>query len=102
MKLVQGRSLKHVIRETRQKWGASYAAGRRTTLSQQYFRAAARLIMEAAEALGYAHAQGVVHRDIKPHNLILTPDGHALVTDFVWHVLAALFWQDGPKAAGKA
>jgi len=82
MKLVQGRSLNHVIRDTREKWEASYAAGRRTTLSQQYFRTAARLIMEAAEALEYAHSQGVIHRDIKPHNLILTPEGHPVITDF--------------------
>jgi eukaryotic-like serine/threonine-protein kinase len=36
---------------------------------------------EAADALEYAHEQGVVHRDIKPEN-ILIDDGHALVVDF--------------------
>ncbi len=36
---------------------------------------------EAADALDYAHRQGVVHRDIKPENILLA-EGHALVADF--------------------
>ncbi len=55
---------------------------RATDLSLKYFRTAARLIMEVAEALEYAHSEGVIHRDIKPHNLILTAEGHLVVTDF--------------------
>jgi eukaryotic-like serine/threonine-protein kinase len=42
---------------------------------------AVRLAGEIAEALAYAHGQGVVHRDIKPENIMLT-GGHPLVADF--------------------
>ena len=42
---------------------------------------AIRIACEVAEALGYAHAHGVVHRDIKPENIIFSA-GRALVTDF--------------------
>jgi DNA-binding SARP family transcriptional activator len=41
---------------------------------------AARLTREVAEALGYAHAHGVVHRDVSPENVLLA-DGHALLTN---------------------
>ena len=40
------------------------------------------LTAQAAEALGAAHAAGIVHRDVKPANLIVTPDRHVKITDF--------------------
>jgi tRNA A-37 threonylcarbamoyl transferase component Bud32/tetratricopeptide (TPR) repeat protein len=43
---------------------------------------ALRIAHEITDALGYAHARGIVHRDVKPENILLADTGHALVADF--------------------
>jgi serine/threonine-protein kinase len=45
-------------------------------------RRAVQLALEIADALAFAHEHGLVHRDVKPQNVLLTPDGDAKVTDF--------------------
>lgn len=43
---------------------------------------ALQVVKQIAEALRSAHKHGVIHRDIKPHNIMITADGHVKVTDF--------------------
>src|SRR6266516_3197464 len=66
MKHVQGRSLDVIIRDI----GPLPLAMTQTILAQ------------VADALGYAHRHGVIHRDIKSANIMLDEDGWAVVTDF--------------------
>ncbi|HUG90949.1 MAG TPA: serine/threonine-protein kinase [Planctomycetaceae bacterium] len=54
-------------------------AGQRTAT---YFESVARIGVQVADALAYAHAQGVTHRDIKPSNLLLDTRGIVWITDF--------------------
>jgi len=50
--------------------------------SIRHFRKAAAMVRDVASALSYAHQHGVLHRDVKPSNLLLDPEGRVWVTDF--------------------
>lgn len=45
-------------------------------------REAARIVRELAEALAYVHRQGLIHRDVKPGNVLIDAQGRPLLTDF--------------------
>lgn len=65
-------------------------------------RRVVRLMREVAEGLGYAHGLGVIHRDIKPGN-VLIQGSHALVTDFgVSKAISAAMPHSGYTSAGTA
>jgi serine/threonine protein kinase/Flp pilus assembly protein TadD len=50
--------------------------------SREWFDTVARLLADVADALHYAHGRGVIHRDVKPANLMLSNDGRLCLTDF--------------------
>ncbi len=93
MQFIQGRGLDEVLIEVGKlcttpkvlDTSPSETTPELSTLSetgQRYFQSAARLGIQVAEALAYAHRQGIVHRDIKPGNLILDAQGTVWVADF--------------------
>jgi serine/threonine protein kinase len=47
-----------------------------------FYQSVARVGLQVAEALAYAHAQGILHRDVKPSNLLLDARGNVWITDF--------------------
>jgi len=67
MEYVRGEPLSKVLREAGGKFPAENALS---------------FALEIAEALSYAHSQGVIHGDIKPANILITDDGHAKIADF--------------------
>ncbi len=95
MQYIEGISLHHKVVEERAK--AQHGKAADSGSDRARYRQAAGIGIQAADALEYAHEQGVLHRDIKPSNLILDPSGAVWITDFG---LAKLAGDDGLTRTG--
>ena len=81
MEYVEGRSLAAFIEETRARQGLSRTSD--SEWRRGHVRRVVEWFVDAADALEYVHQQGVIHRDIKPLNLLLADgDTRILLTDF--------------------
>ncbi|MBK8032543.1 MAG: protein kinase [Chloroflexi bacterium] len=70
MELIQGPTLKDVLTDLQ------------TRHELMPLKEALRVVREAASALAYAHSQNMIHRDVKPANLMLDSDSRIVLTDF--------------------
>ena len=70
MAFIEGRDLSQILKE--------HSAGGTLMPHAQVLQ----IIRDIGGALDHAHSQGVIHRDIKPSNIMVTHDGHAVLTDF--------------------
>ena len=61
---------------------ASHPSSGSASRGRVYYRQVARWMSEAADALNYAHSQGIIHRDIKPGNLMPSREGRIMILDF--------------------
>jgi WD40 repeat protein/serine/threonine protein kinase len=62
--------------------GTSHPSHKGKSKKQSYWHSVASIGLQVANALEYAHKQGILHRDIKPSNLLLDTQGTVWVTDF--------------------
>ncbi|GEM_PF-2593784 len=76
MDLVEGKSFAQIVDRSRE----AKRAGR--SAAHADLRDELRILADVADAVGYAHQNGVVHRDLKPGNVLVDPQGHAWVIDF--------------------
>jgi serine/threonine protein kinase/Flp pilus assembly protein TadD len=124
MELIDGQSLDHVLRDmvdegsnplmeaTVTQTVTELRPQRASTTSQdqaatslsdtsaggrEWFDTVAKLMADVADALHYAHGRGVIHRDVKPANLMLSRDGHLSITDFG---LARMLQEPGMTVSG--
>ncbi len=82
MRLVEGQTLAHLLERARAGAGTQSLAREWPPHSALELRAVLHFFERAARALHAAHEAGVLHRDVKPGNLMLTPDNQPVLLDF--------------------
>ena len=83
MQLIHGLSLDRILKLLRHEQKESLQDyGIPPPGSMAYFRWICQRFLQVLDALAHVHHQGLLHRDIKPGNLILEPDGRIWITDF--------------------
>ena len=84
MEYVKGRNLAEELKRLREEKGVEddTTAHLPSSQAETYFRSIAELVRQAADGLHYAHQHGIVHRDVKPSNLLLDQEGHLRIVDF--------------------
>jgi serine/threonine protein kinase len=82
MRLIDGVSLDRLVRDSEEARNHPLFEALADSAMPGRFRLVARIGLLAAEALAAVHAAGIVHRDVKPANLMLSPDGSVVLTDF--------------------
>ena len=82
MERVNGTSLRHHMAQERKRLESAHAQDPKPVFDPFDPRTAARLISQVASALDHCHRQGVIHRDIKPNNILIDEGFEPRIIDF--------------------
>ena len=96
MRFIRGESLRKAIERFHSPEHGPKDSGERTL----QLRGLLRRFIDVCNALEYAHSRGVIHRDIKPDNIMLGPYGETLLVD--WGLAKAIDRAEGPSASETA
>ncbi len=96
MRLIKGDSLKQAIRRFHQAGVGNQKPGERAL----ELRRLLRRFLDVCNAVAYAHSRGVLHRDLKPGNILLGPYGETLVVD--WGMAKLVGHREQAQTTGEA